>query len=93
LARIPSGLTRIEENANGSHEACKNPHQAYQHPRTQEVVQDMVYGMKRDNLCAPQGKRKQDSRNREQSAGPGAKDAQGRDYANQEQHRQDHDGD
>jgi hypothetical protein len=57
------------------------------------MVQDVVQGVKRDDFSAPQDKRKQDSGNREKGAGPAAKDAQGKDQTNQEQHRQDCDGD
>ena len=34
------------------------------------MVQDVVHGVKRDDFSAPQDKRKQDSGNRKQGAGP-----------------------
>jgi hypothetical protein len=49
--------------------------------------------MKRDDLGAPQDKRKQDSGNREKSSSPAPKDAQGRDQTKQKQQCQNYDGD
>ena len=93
MGATPTRLTRIEKNPYGSHQACENPHQADDHPWAKGMVQDVVHGVKRDDFGAPQDKRKQDTGNREKSASPTAKDAQGSEQTNQEQHRQDCDGD
>jgi hypothetical protein len=53
----------------------------------------VIHGMKRDDFDTPQDKRKQHSGNREKSASPATKDAQGEDHTKQEQHSQDYDRD